>query len=51
MDSYNEAITIRPNYAKAYVNRGNALTQLKRTDEALASYRQAAAIRDAAGEK
>ena len=34
-----------PDYAEAYVNRGNALKELKRMDEALASYDRALALK------
>ena len=36
---------IRPDYAEAYSNRGNALQDLKRSEEALASYDKAIALK------
>ena len=39
-----DAIKVNPNVASAYNNRGNALSGLKRLDEALASYDKALAI-------
>ena len=43
--SYDEALAIKPNYAEALNNRGNALKQLKQLDEALTSYDEALAIK------
>ena len=43
--SYEQAIAINPNNARAYSNRGNVLQTLKRFSEALQSYDQALAIR------
>jgi predicted O-linked N-acetylglucosamine transferase (SPINDLY family)/ADP-heptose:LPS heptosyltransferase len=45
LTSYEQAISINPNYARAYSNRGNVLQTLKRFSEALQSYDQALAIR------
>jgi tetratricopeptide (TPR) repeat protein len=36
--SYDKAIELKPDYAEAFSNRGNALKDLKRREEALASY-------------
>jgi len=36
-----QAIQLDPNFATAYVNKGNALWGLKRYEEALAAYEQA----------
>jgi predicted O-linked N-acetylglucosamine transferase (SPINDLY family) len=43
--SYDKALSINPNYARAHSNRGNVLQSLKRFAEALASYQRAIAIR------
>src|SRR5262249_40805544 len=43
--SYDRALAIRPNHARALNNRGNALQKLGRHAEALASYEAALAIR------
>ena len=50
MASYDHAIRLKPDYAEAYSNRGNALTQLKRLDDALASHDRALALRPAYAE-
>src|SRR5258706_12629191 len=39
------AFELKPDYAEAYNNRGNALEELKRLDEALASYDKAIALK------
>ena len=39
--SYDRAVAVRPDYAEAQSNRGDALHALKRYDEALASYDRA----------
>lgn len=39
-----KAIRIQPNYVKAHVNKGNALSNMGRNDEALASYYEAVEI-------
>ena len=39
--SYDRAITLRPDYAAAFYNRGNVLHVRRRNGEALASYDQA----------
>jgi predicted O-linked N-acetylglucosamine transferase (SPINDLY family) len=43
--SYDKALSLNPNYARAHSNRGNVLQSLKRFAEALASYQRALAIR------
>lgn len=43
--SYDKALALKPNYADAYINRGNALKDLNRLDEALASYDKALALK------
>jgi len=45
IESYNQAIALKPDYAEAYSNRGNALKDLKRFDQAVASYDRAIAIK------
>ena len=44
IDSYDKAIAIKPDYAEAYYNRGNAHKELKQYQAAVASYDQAIAI-------
>ena len=39
------ALALKPDYAEAFYNRGNALQELKRFDEALASYDKALALK------
>ena len=41
---YENALALKPDYADAYANRGNILKDLKRLDEALASYESAIAL-------
>jgi len=41
VDSYKKAIEIDPKYALAYNNMGNALKNIGRFDDALASYNKA----------
>jgi len=43
--AYNEAIKIETNFCKAWNNRGNALADLGRDEEAIASYDQAVVIK------
>ena len=43
--SYDKAIALKPDYANAYNNRGNALNALKRHDEAIASFDKAIALK------
>ena len=43
--SYDRALAVRPDYAKAFVDRGDTLRELKRFEEALASYDRAIALR------
>ena len=45
IDLLSQAIAINPSFAPCYYNRGNALQELKRLDEALASYDQAIRIK------
>ena len=40
-----EAISLKPDCAEAYFNRGDALKELKRLDEALASYDKAISLK------
>jgi len=42
--SYDHAITLKPNCAELYNNRGILLAKLRRFNEALASYNQAIAL-------
>ena len=42
---YQKALQLRPDYAEAAFNLGNALRELGRLDEAIAWYRQASALR------
>ncbi|MFI3219494.1 MAG: tetratricopeptide repeat protein, partial [Methylococcales bacterium] len=43
--SYDKALSINPNYARAHSNRGNVLQSLNRFEDALKSYGRALAIR------
>ena len=43
--SYDKAIALKPNFAKAYTNRGNALQKLKQFNLAAASYDSAIALK------
>ncbi|HEX3504769.1 MAG TPA: tetratricopeptide repeat protein, partial [Xanthobacteraceae bacterium] len=43
--SLDRAVTLNPDYAEAWLNRGNTLQNLKRLPEALASYDRALALR------
>jgi tetratricopeptide (TPR) repeat protein/ADP-heptose:LPS heptosyltransferase len=45
MELIGKALEINPNNAVAYYNRGNALKELKRVEEALASYDRAIALK------
>jgi predicted O-linked N-acetylglucosamine transferase (SPINDLY family) len=45
MASYDRAIAIKPDYAEAYSNRGNALLQLKQLEAAVTSFERAIAIK------
>ena len=42
--AYEKALSIRPNYAEAWVGQGNTLQQLQRYEEALAAYEKAIQI-------
>ncbi|MCX6955935.1 MAG: tetratricopeptide repeat protein [Verrucomicrobia bacterium] len=44
LQAYLEAIRLKPAYAEAYVNAGNALLQLERPTEAIAQYERAIAL-------
>ena len=44
MESYDKAIQIKPNFAEAYYNRGNAFLKLKKIESAIASYDKAIQI-------
>ena len=43
--SYNQAVALKPDYAKAHSNLGATLQELGRLDEALASYKQAITLK------
>jgi tetratricopeptide (TPR) repeat protein len=43
--SLGAAIALKPDYAEAFCNRGNVLAELKRLDEALASFDRAIALK------
>ena len=43
--SYDRALTLRPDFAEALLNRGASLHELERFDEALASYNRALTLR------
>jgi predicted O-linked N-acetylglucosamine transferase (SPINDLY family) len=43
--SYRDALAIRPNYAKAHNNLGNALQGIGKVEEGVASYRRALALK------
>ena len=45
MDSYNQAIELQPDYAEAYINRGNALRDLGQLEAAVESYDKAIQLR------
>ena len=45
MTSYDRAIALKPDNAEALINRGNALKDLNRFEEALASYYKAVALK------
>ena len=45
IDNYNQAILLKPDFAEAYSNRGNALRQQGNLDKALESYDQAIQIK------
>jgi Tfp pilus assembly protein PilF len=42
---WQKAIALKPDYAEAFNNRGNALMELKRLDEAVASYDDATTLK------
>ncbi len=44
MNSFERAVAVQPDYAEALNNRGNALFELGRHEDALASYDQALAL-------
>jgi tetratricopeptide (TPR) repeat protein len=43
--NYDRALTVRPDYAEAFSNRGNTLKEMNRFEEALASYDRALAFK------
>jgi Flp pilus assembly protein TadD len=43
--SYDKAVALRPDYAEAYYNRGNALIELKHLSEAVESFDKAIALK------
>ena len=45
VDSYNQAIALKPDLAEAYSNLGNMLQELGRLEEAIDSYNQAIALK------
>ena len=45
VDSFSQALRIKPDYVEAYGNLGVALKELGRTEEAIAAYRQALKIK------
>ena len=45
LESYDRAIALRPDYAEAFNNRGNALLDLKQPQAALESYDRAIALK------
>ena len=45
IDSYNQAIKIKPDYAQAYCNMGNALQDVEKLGAAIESYRKAIKIK------
>jgi len=42
---YDKVISIKPDYAEAWSNRGNALSELKQNEQALTSYDKAISIK------
>ncbi|HEU5305259.1 MAG TPA: tetratricopeptide repeat protein, partial [Gemmatimonadales bacterium] len=44
LDEFNRATELDPNYAEAFVNRGSALAEMRRWEEAVVAYRQALAL-------
>ena len=46
IQSYTEAITIKPDYAKAYYNRGNAKLNLKNYKSALIDFKKTCDLDD-----
>lgn len=45
VDSYRQALTIKPDYAEAYSDLGNVFKEQGKLDKAIASYRQALSIK------
>lgn len=50
LEALDRAVALNPNFADAVINRANALSQLKRHDEALAGYDRAIALKPQAAE-
>ena len=44
LDLYDRAITADPKYTRAWIDKGNVLVRLNRTDEAISSYDSALAL-------
>ena len=44
LKAYKKALAIKPDYAQAYYNMGNALQDQGKSDEAIASYKKALEI-------
>ena len=44
-EAYNKALAIKPDYAEAYYNMGNALKEQGKLEEAIEAYNKALAIK------
>jgi protein O-GlcNAc transferase len=42
---YDKALSLKPNYAEAWSNKGNTLNELKRYDEAITHYDKALSLK------